>query len=231
MDRDKLKEKIARALCPTDPDDLPCDAEGNVTADIPAWTYYVAEAEAALTAIEDAGIDLCQANSTAVGETVSAPTEPLQSTALAEAEERESQPAWAEARKIIHPLILHCNGHVDYFGSHCSQCKEATARVIEAMRKPAVGADAYTASLIESLIRRDAWVTDDVLERISQTAEDQVAINSIITPNAALAILSARDFLLNRHVSQIEEPANAGDEVSQHTENSPDTYNQDSANA
>jgi hypothetical protein len=71
---------------------------------------------------------LCQAKSSTQGETVSREGA-LQLDLVAEAEKRESQPAWMEARKIIHLLVLHCNGHVDHFGSHCSQCKEATAIV------------------------------------------------------------------------------------------------------
>jgi hypothetical protein len=101
--------------------------------------------------------DLCQASPGIKGETVSAA--PLQSGVSAEAEKRESQPAWMEARKIIHPLILHCNGHVDHFGSHCSQCKEATAivaRLIAAnsqgqIEEPGTGDEMTAASAERSL--------------------------------------------------------------------------------
>jgi hypothetical protein len=75
--RDKLKEKIAWAL-----------RKRNQKPPYNAATQWHDLAEAALTAIEDAGIDLmCQVSAGAKGDTVSAPMEPLQSNAGGEAAE------------------------------------------------------------------------------------------------------------------------------------------------
>lgn len=75
MDRDKLKEKIREKigieLCSTCSDSGLCLKDNN-------YCSCAEEAELALSVIEEAGIDLCQADASVKGETVSAPLEPLQ---------------------------------------------------------------------------------------------------------------------------------------------------------